>query len=53
METSPSTGSGRDMAAFFLFTVGMIFIGPLEAIAGLAAYALFSSSKQPDTESRP
>ena len=52
MDNSPSNGSGRGMAAFFLFTLGTIFIGPLEAVVGLVAYALFSSSEQSDTDSR-
>lgn len=45
MDNSLTNGSGRGMAAFSLFTLGTIFIGPLEAVVGLAAYILFSSSE--------
>lgn len=51
MDNSSSNSSGRGIAAFFLFSLGSIFIGPLEAVIGLVAYAIFSSSQQSDEES--
>lgn len=40
MQTDSETGTLRGIIVFLLFTLGTIFIGPLEAVLGLALYWL-------------
>jgi hypothetical protein len=43
MDTS---GSNRGLLAYFLFLLGAVLVGPLEAVLGLAVYWLLGGQKQ-------
>lgn len=44
-------GDDYGLVVYFLVLLGTIFIGPLEAVLGLAAYWLLTD-EDPDTESQ-
>ncbi|QCC61790.1 hypothetical protein DVR14_24990 (plasmid) [Natrinema thermotolerans] len=52
-ETEMDTSrSNHGLSAYFLFLLGAVFIGPLEAVLGLALYWLLGSQEEsPQTES--
>lgn len=44
MDTSPSN---HGLLAYLLFLLGAVFIGPLEAVLGLALYWLLGRQQEP------
>ena len=41
------------MVVYLLFLLGSVFVGPLEAVIGLAVYWLFDPEETEETESTP
>jgi hypothetical protein len=46
MNFRPSTESGFGMLVYLLFLLGAVFIGPLEAVLGLALYWLLGDDEE-------
>jgi len=46
MDTSPSNESIFGMLVYFLFLLVAVFLGPLEAVLGLALYSLLGNSEE-------
>jgi len=46
MDTSPSSESISGILVYFLSLLVAVFLGPLEAILGLAIYSLFRNSEE-------
>jgi hypothetical protein len=51
MDATPSTGSLYDILVYLLFMLGAVFVGPLEAVLGLALYWLVGNQGQARSES--
>ncbi|WP_440990645.1 hypothetical protein [Haloarchaeobius baliensis] len=49
MDSEPSEQGLTGIIVYFLFLLGSVIIGPLEAVLGLALYWLFSSQDETAT----